>query len=261
MAFLDDSRAARRSVKAEDGLLLGDKICLTLLFLPLWCLFIFLGLSGVLALPLWSMPAAPTNMAPIDDLVWRDAPHAWHQQAARIVDHRFSTFTAMKSFARDAKKAGVSILMLVSVQKTSKCPGPWYNGLQLCDHINGTYPVEDGHGDPGTLGEWQALAKELRPMRLMWCAARKSGAILWCSRSGRSTSTSVAVARSHFKWSADAPRLAPGCPTSSSPRSRSEVELSLSRQRNLRVRRPRNCSRPPPSPSPRPGTKFYKNLR
>ena len=107
----------------------------------------------------------------MDDLVWRDAPHAWHQQAARIVDHRFSTFTAMQSFARDAKKAGVSILMLVSVQKTSKCPGPWYNGLQLCDHINGSYPVEDGHGDPGTLAEWQALVKELRPMRLMWCAA------------------------------------------------------------------------------------------
>ena len=68
--------------------------------------------------------------------------------------------------------------MLVSVQKTSKCPGPWYNGLQLCDHINGSYPVEDGHGDPGSLAEWQALVKELRPMRLMWCAARKSGAIL-----------------------------------------------------------------------------------
>ena len=78
-----------------------------------------------------------------------------HQQAARIVDHRFSTFTAMQSFARDAKKAGVSILMLVSVQKTSRCPGPWYNGLQLCDHINGSYPIEDGHGDPGSLAEWQ----------------------------------------------------------------------------------------------------------
>ena len=50
-----------------------------------------------------------------ESLAWNNTARAWHQQAARIVDHRFSTFTAMQSFARDAKKAGVSILMLVSV--------------------------------------------------------------------------------------------------------------------------------------------------
>ena len=31
--------------------------------------------------------------------------------------------------------------MLVNIQKTDSCPGGWYNGLQLCEHINGTYPV------------------------------------------------------------------------------------------------------------------------
>ena len=80
----------------------------------------------------------------MDDLVWRDAPHAWHQQAARIVDHRFTTFPELLSFARDAKQAGASVLMLVQIQKTEACPGPWYNGLQLCDHINGTFPAADG---------------------------------------------------------------------------------------------------------------------
>ncbi|KAL3931040.1 MAG: hypothetical protein SGPRY_001289, partial [Prymnesium sp.] len=63
----------------------------------------------------------------------------------------------------EAKQAGVSALMLVSVQKTKQCPGPWYNGLQLCDHINGSYPVEDG-----TLEQWQAMLREIKPMRLMW---------------------------------------------------------------------------------------------
>ena len=53
--------------------------------------------------------------------------------------------------------------MLVSIQSTANCPGPWYNGLQLCDHINGSYPVESG-----TLEEWQAMVREIRPMRLMW---------------------------------------------------------------------------------------------
>lgn len=53
--------------------------------------------------------------------------------------------------------------MLVQIQKTSSCPGGWYNGLQLCDHINGTYPAPDG-----TLAKWQALVATLRPMRLMW---------------------------------------------------------------------------------------------
>ena len=31
-----------------------------------------------------------------------------------------------------ASIAGVSVLMLVQPQKTASCPGPWYNGLQLC---------------------------------------------------------------------------------------------------------------------------------
>ena len=78
------------------------------------------------------------------DLVWRDDPGAWHQQTARIIDHRFTTFDTMAQFAMNAKKAGVSVLMLVQIQKTSACPGLWYNGLQLCDHVNGSYPAADG---------------------------------------------------------------------------------------------------------------------
>ena len=97
------------------------------------------------------------------DLLWHDAPNAWHQQLARIVDHRFSTFDVLLRFARGAKKAGVSALMLVSIQRTKACPGPWYNGLQLCDHINGSYPVEDG-----SLAQWQSMLEEIKPMRLMW---------------------------------------------------------------------------------------------
>ena len=97
------------------------------------------------------------------DLVWRDNPRAWHQQIARIVDHRFTTFDELARFSRDAKRAGVSVVMLVQVQKTAACPGWWYNGLQLCDHINGTVPAADG-----TLDDWQALVAELRPMRFMW---------------------------------------------------------------------------------------------
>lgn len=97
------------------------------------------------------------------DLVWVDAPGAWHQQIARIVDHRFSTFAELSTFARNAKKAGVSALMLIEIQNTKACPGPWYNGLQNCDHINGSYPVVDG-----SLAEWQAMLREIKPMRLMW---------------------------------------------------------------------------------------------
>jgi len=100
---------------------------------------------------------------PSSDLAWVDEPRAWHQQLARIVDHRFLTFDRLESFARKAKLAGVSVLMLVQIQKTEACPGPWYNGLQLCDHINGSNPAADG-----TLGQWQALVQELKPMRLMW---------------------------------------------------------------------------------------------
>ncbi|KAL1499974.1 hypothetical protein AB1Y20_012653 [Prymnesium parvum] len=107
--------------------------------------------------------AALLSAAIPSDLAWHDAPNAWHQQLARIVDHRFYTFAALRRFALDARRAGVSALMLVSIQKTRRCPGPWYNGLQLCDHINGSYPV-----DGGSLEEWQAMLREIRPMRLMW---------------------------------------------------------------------------------------------
>jgi hypothetical protein len=98
-----------------------------------------------------------------DDLLWRDDPRAWHQQLARIVDHRFSTLDELVRFAREAKKAGVSALMLVQIQKTSACPGPWYNGLQNCEHINGSYPAADG-----SLERWRAMLDEIKPMRLMW---------------------------------------------------------------------------------------------
>lgn len=136
------------------------------------------------------------------DLQWVDDPRAWHQSLARIVDFRFSTFAEFAEFAPAAKRAGVSTshriirgrrmpqssvlahnlvlahcsgrnlefvvlqvsaLMLVQIQKTAECPGPWYNGLQLCGHINGTFPAADG-----TLSEWQALVQRLKPMRLMW---------------------------------------------------------------------------------------------
>lgn len=96
------------------------------------------------------------------DLVWRESPQAWHQQTARIVDHRFTTFAELLSFARGARRAGVSVLMLVQLQASSACPGSWYNGLQLCDHINGSYPIEDG-----SLKEWQDMLAEIKPMRLM----------------------------------------------------------------------------------------------
>lgn len=69
----------------------------------------------------------------------------------------------MLKVARQAKQAGVSTLMLMKVQNTTACPGSWYAGLQLCHHINGSFPAADG-----TLEQWQALVAELRPMRLMW---------------------------------------------------------------------------------------------
>lgn len=53
--------------------------------------------------------------------------------------------------------------MLIQVQDTRTCPGPWYNGLQLCEHINGSYPVPDG-----SLEQWRAMVRQIRPMRLMW---------------------------------------------------------------------------------------------
>ena len=61
-----------------------------------------------------------------DDLIWNDALNSWHQRLARIVDHRFSTFDELLTFALNAKKAGVSALMLVQIQKTEACPGSWW---------------------------------------------------------------------------------------------------------------------------------------
>eukprot|EP00900_Chrysochromulina_parva_P027378 jgi/Chrpa1/9274/Chrysochromulina_OHIO_Genome00018311-RA len=113
-------------------------------------------------------PGAPPDPAlPVvdntSDLSWVDDPRAWHQSLARIVDHRFSTFDELYRFATDAKKAGVSALMLVEIQDTRACPGPWYNGLQLCGHINGSYPVVSG-----SLARWRQMLDEIKPMRLMW---------------------------------------------------------------------------------------------
>ena len=110
---------------------------------------------------MFSVATAPAAMTIDADLVWRDAPGAWYQQIARIVDHRFINFPELARFAANAKRAGVSVLMLVSIQRTKNCPGPWYNGLQLCDHINGSYPVPDG-----SLEEWKQLVQQLKPMRL-----------------------------------------------------------------------------------------------
>ena len=84
-----------------------------------------------------------------DDLAWQDNPRAWHQQTARIKDHRFLDFPTMRDFARQQKAAGVSVLMLVQIHRTDQCPGVWYNGLQLCSHINGDNPSADG-----TLEQW-----------------------------------------------------------------------------------------------------------
>lgn len=98
-----------------------------------------------------------------DDLVWRNDPRQWHQQLARIVDHRFLSFEALEAFAVQAKQAGVSALMLVQVQKSAACPGGWYNRLQLCDHINGSFPAAGG-----TAERWQKMVAAIRPMRLMW---------------------------------------------------------------------------------------------
>ena len=97
------------------------------------------------------------------DVAWRDDPRSWHQQAARIVDHRFLSFAELRSFAMQAKRAGASALMVVQPQDTVDCPGSWYNGLQLCGHINGTNPAADG-----SVEDWQKLATDLEPVKLMW---------------------------------------------------------------------------------------------
>jgi len=97
------------------------------------------------------------------DVQWRETPNAWHQSLARIVDHRFHSFDVLEDFALTAKKAGVSVLMLVEIHKTASCPGWWYGGLQLCEHINGSNPTAGG-----TIAQWQSLVQSILPMRLMW---------------------------------------------------------------------------------------------
>ena len=96
----------------------------------------------MLILPLAATILAATEYARLenpyandDDIVWANNPKQWHQQMARTVSHRFQSFDEFKSFARAAKQAGISSLMLVGVNKIASCPGPWYGGLQLCDHI------------------------------------------------------------------------------------------------------------------------------
>lgn len=109
-----------------------------------------------------SSPSTTTDVDQ-DDFAWQNNPLQWHQQAARIVDVRFSTMDNLEVFAKNAKQAGVSVLMLVAINNITSCPGPWYNGLQLCEHINGTYPIVDG-----TLERWQKLVADIKPMRMMW---------------------------------------------------------------------------------------------
>ena len=70
-----------------------------------------------------------------EDLQWAENPQAWHQQAVRILDHQFRSFAELKIFATNARKAGVSVVQLVGVQKRASCPGPWYGGLQLCERV------------------------------------------------------------------------------------------------------------------------------
>lgn len=53
--------------------------------------------------------------------------------------------------------------MLEKINKMHSCPGPWYNGLQMCEHINGTFPAADG-----SLEKWKKMLQDIRPMRLMW---------------------------------------------------------------------------------------------
>ena len=105
------------------------------------------------------------GMSADSDLVWRDNPRAWHQQIARIVDHRF---TAFDELARAARRGRCCVSVARDARagaKTAACPGCALTprGLQLCDHINGTVPAADG-----TVDAWQALVAELRPMRFMW---------------------------------------------------------------------------------------------
>ena len=103
------------------------------------------------------------NISLVHDLLWRDSPSEWHQQLAQVIAYRFSTFDELEVFARNAKRAGVSALILTKVHDMRPCAGSRYNELQLCAHINGSYPVPDG-----SLEQWQMMVRNLRPMRLMW---------------------------------------------------------------------------------------------
>jgi hypothetical protein len=148
------------------------------------------------------------------DLVWKNDPRQWHQQVARIVDHRFSTFDAFEEYATKAKQGGAGALMLVQIQKTEACPGPWYNGLQLCDHINGTFPAADG-----TLEKWQALVQKLKPMRLMWWANVNYWSVQGQAWKQAAADTSSDVGQ-WFSWNATAADQCDG----TNPKSDSGVE-------------------------------------
>eukprot|EP01049_Picozoa_sp_SAG25_P001222 SAG25_NODE_50_length_18801_cov_117.737729_2_plen_829_part_00 len=102
-----------------------------------------------------------------EDLVWKQQPQAWHQQAIRIVDHPFTNLAELHRFGMQAKKAGVSVVELIGPQKTQRCVGYWCGGLGLCDHINGSFPVDD---PAATLAGWQRMLDDIRPVRLMWWA-------------------------------------------------------------------------------------------
>jgi hypothetical protein len=128
---------------------------------------LLLGVIGLPSTVTGSLPSAVANTAPCDDLAWVELPQAWAQQAVRIVDHPFSSLRELRKFGLQAKKAGVSVVQLVGPQKTKRCVGYWCFGLGLCDHINGSFPVDDPEA---TLVEWQQMLTEIRPVRLMWWA-------------------------------------------------------------------------------------------
>lgn len=62
------------------------------------------------------------------DLQWVERPEAWHQQAVRIVDHQFTTFAELKTFATTARKAGVSV-----VRSQQSSPQPPLRWLKIAD--------------------------------------------------------------------------------------------------------------------------------
>ena len=48
------------------------------------------------------------------------------------VNIQFVSFDELAAFAKAAKRAGVSTLMLEKINKMNACPGSWYGGLQVC---------------------------------------------------------------------------------------------------------------------------------